>query len=205
MPVHKVNPTETASHPDNAPSGASLAEPTRAGSSPRAATIKRSFFSLLCLFHMGAVIVFNLPQHTALGDLRAPFAWYARLSWLHQEWAMFTTIPHYAELEPVLVAKYKGGEERLFGPMLPGLRPYPADLRSLYLILHTVWASGEYRPLASGYLQHACDAITRQLGQRPSSVQLRVDAQVLAPLKQVRASHKVGRPERQASKAVKCR
>ncbi|MFT3928463.1 MAG: hypothetical protein QM778_38395 [Myxococcales bacterium] len=172
---------------------------------PPAPSWKRSLITALCLFHMAAVVVFNLPQNTALGDLRAPLHWYARLSWLNQEWAMFTTIPHYVAIHPVLVAKYNDSGEAVYGPILPGLKPYPNDLRSVYLILHTLWASGEYRALAEGYLRNACAVIARQSGKKPHSVRLHVDAQVLAPLAQVRATRSLGRPQQQSSKAFRCR
>lgn len=180
----------------------SQSAPARAAS---ASPLKRSLVSAFCLFHMSAVVAFNLPQNTALGDLRAPFDWYARLSWLNQEWGMFTTIPHYVALHPVLVAKDQDAQESAYGPMLPGLTEYPGDLRAVYLVLHTLWAAGEYRPLAHGYLRNACAAIARRTGKRPDSVTLRVDAQVLTPLRQVRATRDIGRPERQSSRTFKCR
>ena len=199
--MHKVNSTETTSGPDNLGRSNAYDAPH----AHRTSALKRSLITAFCLFHMGAVVVFNLPQNTALGDLRAPLAWYAGISWINQEWGMFTTIPHYAELRPVLVAKYSDAVDTTHGPMLPGLAAYPEDLRSLYLVLHTLWPTGEYLGLAHGYLQNTCDAIARQTGKRPTSVALRVDAKVLSPLDRVRRSRAVGRPERQWSGAAQCR
>ncbi len=181
--------------------GSEACPPKDFWSSPR----RRSLITLFCLFHMGMVVVFNLPQNTGLGNLRAQFAWYGRLSWLHQEWGMFTTIPHYAALSPVLVAKYDDGHESTHGPLLPGLAPYSGDLRALYLVLHTLWPAGEYAPLAHGYLNRACTAIAAQVGEKPASVMLRVDAQVLTSLTRVRVSGRPARAARQSSKALKCR
>jgi hypothetical protein len=166
--------------------------------------LKQSAVTLFCLYHMGAVLAFNLP-HTGLGDLRAPFAWYAHLAWPNQQWSMFTTIPHYARLQPQLVARQANGQERSYGPMLPGLGAYSGDLRAVYLVLHTLWPGQDQGGLAQGYLRKACAAIQQHTGERPQAVTLKVEALELTPLAQVRASQRIGRARSFSSKTVPCR
>ena len=94
----------------------------------RGATARRIARAVACaffVFHLVAITLANVPRTTALGTgLHAPFARYTWFAGLWQTWDMFTTIPHWADIDVFLTARNAEGREVLHGPMLPGLERY---------------------------------------------------------------------------------
>src|SRR5262245_38977561 len=96
-------------------------------------TARRVLRAALCgalLFHLTAITVANLPANTAFGPgVYRPFAWYLTPTGLWQTWDMFTTIPHFLNLDGWLVAVEEGGGMTRYGPLLPGLKPFVQSTR----------------------------------------------------------------------------
>jgi hypothetical protein len=160
---------------------------------PTSDAVKRVRVGLLgafCVYHMAASLFANMPTSTAFGEeLRAPFERYIDYTGLKQSWTMFDTIPYFRSIHPVLVARYPSGREQEFGAMLPGLTPYRPRTRLAALFVRFTWPSGDTGWFARGYLERACTAVWRSGGpgaERPSSMGLRLDAQRLVPLAEVR-------------------
>ena len=173
---------------------------------PTSDVLKRVRVGLLgafCVYHMAASLFANMPPSTAFGDeLRAPFEQYIAHTGLRQNWTMFDTIPDLRSMHPVLVAHYPSGREAEFGAMLPGLTPYRHWTRLEALFLRFTWPSGDIEWFARGYLQRACAAVTRLTepgAERPSTITLRLDAQRLRPLPEVRQSGSMSSPSRDFS------
>jgi hypothetical protein len=158
-----------------------------------------------CLYHMAAVVAFNLPAGTAHGMLRRPFAWYNWVAWVNQSWGMFTTAPSYAALDPALVARFADGSSQRFGPMLPELSPFPGGVRATYLVVRTLYPQGYYTQQIASYLGAACQAIAERTRQRPLSVQLEVNVTRLNSLRVVRETRQLGRPAVESSEVHTCR
>lgn len=156
--------------------------------------LMRMLICAACLYHMAAMVSANLPFGTAFGNqLRRPFQYYVGYVGLWQNWVMFHTIPHFRSIRPVLVAQYPGGSKSEHGPMLPGLTPYDHRTRLGSLFFRYVWPTSDINPYAESYLRKACTEIAQKTGNKPSSVTLRMDSQRLAPLADVKKTHKPGK------------
>jgi hypothetical protein len=173
---------------------------------PTSDVVKRVRVGLLgafCVYHMAASLFANMPTSTAFGDeLRAPFEHYIAYTGLKQSWTMFDTIPYFRSMHPVLVAHYPSGREAELGAMLPGLTPYRHRTRLAALFVRFTWPGGDIEWFARGYLQRACAAaarLTEPGAERPSTIGLRLDAQRLRPLPEVRRSGSMSSPARDFS------
>ncbi|HLK37740.1 MAG TPA: hypothetical protein VKU41_13360 [Polyangiaceae bacterium] len=162
----------------------------------------RVLLGTFCLYHMGASLLSNMPSTTAFGgELRAPFEAYIFHAGLWQSWTMFTTIPYFRSIHPVLLAHAPGGAETEYGAILPGLEGYRQRTRLTGLFLRYTFPAPDMAGFARGYVHDACDAIEAASGVRPAFVGLRLDSEHLVPLDRVRTSGQTSVPGRELSAA----
>jgi hypothetical protein len=154
---------------------------------------------LLCaylVFHLGAVTVVNLPRTTALGDVaHRPFDLYVATAGLWQGWDMFTTIPHFLDLDGTLIVVDAQGAEHRLGPLLPGLAPYEKLQRVNGTFIRLAFSSNEYPGYSNRYLAAVCRAVTAQTGAVPASVGFELHVMELRSLASVRADGRIAEPK----------
>lgn len=160
----------------------------------------------LLLYHLLATTVYNLPKTTSLGDglhrLTEP---YAKFFGLWQEWDMFSTIPWFHELDATLLVVDEAGAASEHPPVLPGLTPAPNNLRFTAAWIRLAGPSGTSHQHGQRYFQNACHAAEAALGRRVRSVQLRLEAQRLRSLSQIRRDGIIAKPETHTSRRYTCK
>jgi hypothetical protein len=167
-----------------------------------------SIRGLACVFftyHLAATTLTNLGTSTALK--RRAEGWirpYIQHLALWQEWDMFTTIPYYAELTGNVVATFPDRRVQEFPPILPGLEPAPASLKVTSLLSRIMWSKNSFESNVSRWERAMCRAIAEEVGERPSTVHLRLYTQRLNPLAQVRSTGKIAHPEQFNSRPAPC-
>jgi len=134
----------------------------------------------------------NVSRSTALGTVfHRPFELYEGLFRLDQTWDMFTTIPHFRDMDGTLVAIDEAGAETRYGPMLPGLTPYRKDPRMHSMFLRLAFAGQVYPEYSTRYLAAVCRAIAAKTGSSPQKVAFDLHTEQLRPLDRVRADARV--------------
>lgn len=167
-----------------------------------------SIRGLACVFftyHLAATTLTNLGTSTALK--RRAEGWirpYIHHLALWQEWDMFTTIPYYAELTGNVVATFPDRRVQEFPPLLPGLEPAPASLKVTSLLSRIMWSKNSFESNVSRWERAICSAIAEEVGERPSTVHLRLYTQRLNTLGQVRSTGKIAHPEQFNSRPAPC-
>lgn len=151
--------------------------------------------ALLCVglvYHLAAITVANVPSASDLDRaLHAPFDAYTTLAGLSQTWDMFTTIPHYLDLEAELRARHADGREMGHGPMLPGLGLQRKTLRIHGFFLRLVLATPFNDSYRRRYFDAACHEVERRLGARPQSVALTLTGLRIRPLQAIRRDRRI--------------
>jgi hypothetical protein len=148
--------------------------------------IRAALCAYFC-FHLAAITIANLPPTTAFGPgLHAPFAWYVNLAGLWQAWDMFTTIPHYLDVNGTLIVTDAQGHERQVGPILPGLTPFGTEARIRGTFMRLAFSNDDYPGYAPRYLAAVCRAIKETTGSPPASVAFELRTQQLRRLSDVR-------------------
>jgi hypothetical protein len=156
----------------------------------------RAALCVACLFHLAAVTTSNLPRTTALGSsVHAPFDWYVGTFGLWQSWDMFTTIPHFLDLEGVLLATDSSGKETRYGPLLPGLAPYARSHRVQGTFMRMAFSDDAYSYFSKRYLAAICRAITSRTGSPPAKVSFELRALELRSLDAVRKDGRIAEPK----------
>lgn len=164
-----------------------------------ASPVRRAARAVLCgafLFHLAAVASSNLPRTTALGtSVHAPFDWYVGTFGLWQTWDMFTTIPHFLDLEGSLLAVDASGKEVRYGPLLPGLASYAHAHRIQGTFMRMAFSDDAYPEYSRRYLAAICRAVTNRTGAPPAKVAFELRALELRPLDDVRKDGRIADPK----------
>lgn len=127
--------------------------------------------------------------------MHAPFDWYVGTFGLWQSWDMFTTIPHFLDLEGALLAVDDDGKETPYGPLLPGLAPYPRAHRIQGTFMRMAFANDAYPEYSRRYLAAVCRAIKDKAGTLPTRVAFELRAMELRPLDDVRKDGRIAQPK----------
>ena len=159
----------------------------------------------MLLYHLGAITFANLHRSTVLGSgLHTWFSPYTSYLGLWQDWAMFTTIPYYASLTPVLEVETARGGKVDLGPMLPHLEAAPDSLRLTSLFGRLVWSRSSYAEHRQRYERTACLSVEKSTGTTPLSIRVRLEGQRLQRLDAVRSTGVSSYPQQPSSPAFRC-
>jgi hypothetical protein len=163
---------------------------------PLARRSLRAGFCGLVLFHLAAITVANLPANTAFGpDVYRPFAWYLTPTGLWQTWDMFTTIPHFLNLDGSLVAVDEGGAVTRYGPLLPGLTPFVQSTRIQGTFMRLAFSSDSYPSYTKRYLEAVCPALIERRHGAPTKVGFELRADELRALDDVKKDGRIAQPK----------
>jgi hypothetical protein len=150
---------------------------------------------LALVFHLAAITAANLPASTALGSgLYAPFAWYLTPTGLWQTWDMFTTIPHFLELDGSLVAIDEQGVAKRYGPLLPGFTPFVESTRIQGSFMRLAFSNDIYPTYSTRYRGAVCRALLAQRNGAPTQVGFELRALELRALTDIRKDGRIGQP-----------
>lgn len=148
------------------------------------------------LFHLTAITASNLPASTALGTgIHRPFAWYLTPTGLWQTWDMFTTIPHFLDLDGHLVVVDEKGGVTHRGPLLPGLAPFLKTVRIQGTFMRLAFSSDTYGNYAQRYRAAICQSLLAARNGAPTSVGFELVAQELRPLQDIRRDGRIAQPK----------
>jgi hypothetical protein len=160
---------------------------------------RRSFRFAVCtalLFHLAAITVANLPATTALGtSIYAPFSWYLTPTGLWQTWDMFTTIPHFRDLDGALVAFDDKGKETRYGPLLPGFAPFVRSTRIQGSFMRLAFSSESYPAYSTRYLAAVCRALLSERRGAATKVGFELKADELRPMTDIQKDGRISQPK----------
>jgi hypothetical protein len=152
----------------------------------------RLLASAALLFHLAAITVANVSRDTALGSgFHRPFDLYTATFRLDQTWDMFTTIPHFYDMDGTVVVIDEAGRETHYGPMLPGLLPYRKDPRIHSMFMRLAFMADAYPSFSQRYLAVLCRAIAQKTGVTPHQVAFDLHTRQLRRLSDVRVDGRV--------------
>ncbi len=118
---------------------------------------------------------------------------------------MFSTIPWFHKLDATLLVLDETGATSEHPPVLPGLKPAPDSLRFAAAWVRLAGPSGTAHQHGRNYFQNACSAAQATLGRRVRSVKLRLEAQRLRSLSQIRRDGVIAKPETHTSRPYTCK
>lgn len=143
-------------------------------------------------FHLAAITVSNMPANTVFGaGLYGPFAWYLTPTGLWQTWDMFTTIPHFFDLDGRLVVVDENGGVTRRGPLLPGFAPFLKTVRIQGTFMRLAFSNDVYDAFSRRYRAAICRALLTERNGAPTSVGFELVAQELRPLADIRKDGRI--------------
>jgi hypothetical protein len=159
---------------------------------PTVRRTRRALLCLACVFHLAAITVANLPANTAFGaGIYRPFAWYLSPTGLWQTWDMFTTIPHFLDLDGSLVGVDESGTVTRYGPLLPGLTPFVQSTRIQGTFMRLAFSTESYPTYAKRYLTAVCHALLERRHGAPTQVGFELRADELRALGDVQKDGRI--------------
>ncbi len=148
------------------------------------------------VFHLAAITIANLPATTALGgSIYRPFAWYLTPTGLWQTWDMFTTIPHFLDLDGALVVVDESGSITRRGPLLPGFASFAKTVRIQGTFMRLAFSSDSYTSYTKRYRAAICRALLAERRGAPTQVGFELLAQELRPLADIRKDGRISQPK----------
>jgi hypothetical protein len=159
---------------------------------PIAQRLLRAAVCAALVFHIAAITVANLPANTVYGaGIYRPFAWYLTPTGLWQTWDMFTTIPHFFDLDGRLVVADEHGTVTRRGPLLPDFAPFVKTVRIQGTFMRLVFSNDTYGSYATRYRAAVCRALLAERKGAPTSVGFELVAQELRPLEDIRKDGRI--------------
>jgi len=159
---------------------------------PAARRALRVAFCGALVFHLAAITISNLPANTAFGSgIYRPFAWYLTPTGLWQTWDMFTTIPHFLNLDGFLVVVDEHGGQTRVGPLLPGLTPFVQTTRVQGTFMRLAFSNESYAGYSKRYLGAVCRAVLERRHGAPTQVGFELRADELRPLEDVQKDGRI--------------
>lgn len=144
------------------------------------------------VFHLAAVTFSNIPATTALGaGIHRPFAWYLGPTGLWQTWDMFTTIPHFFDLDGRLVVVDENGKESRRGPLLPGFARFMRTVRIQGTFMRLAFSSDLYDSYTNRYRSAVCRALLAERHGAQTSVGFELLAQELRSVDDIRKDGRI--------------
>jgi len=161
-----------------------------------AGRVARGAVCAALVFHLAAITVSNLPANTAFGPgIYVPFAWYLTPTGLWQTWDMFTTIPHFFDLDGRLVVVDEHGDVTRRGPLLPGFTRFLKTVRIQGTFMRLAFSSDSYQSYTRRYRAAVCRALLAERHGAPTSVGFELVAQELRPLADIRKDARIAQPK----------
>jgi len=160
---------------------------------------RRGYRIAICtalLFHLAAITIANLPATTGLGaGINGPFAWYLTPTGLWQTWDMFTTIPHFKDLDGALVAVDESGNVTRYGPLLPGFAPFVSSTRIQGSFMRLAFSSDTYPAYSKRYLAAVCRALLAERRGTATKVGFELKAEELRSLADIQKDGRISQPK----------
>jgi hypothetical protein len=148
------------------------------------------------VFHLAAITTSNLPANTPLGNaIYRPFSWYLSPTGLWQTWDMFTTIPHFFDLNGALVAIDDHGRTTRRGPLLPGFRPLVRTVRIQGTFMRLAFSADSYSSYTKRYRAAVCRALDAEHPGQTIQVGFELVAQELRSLDDIRKDGHIAQPK----------
>jgi hypothetical protein len=143
------------------------------------------------LFHLAAITIGNVPRTTALGaGIHRPFGAYLRVTGLAQRWDMFSTIPHFLDIQGSLVARDERRKETRYGPLFTDPET-PLTLRTQAMLVRLTYSRVEYQEALRRYLRAACRKVASRTGETPRGVGLELRTLRIRRLADIRKDQRI--------------
>jgi hypothetical protein len=147
-------------------------------------------------FHLAAITVANLPANSPLGGaIYAPFAWYLTPTGLWQTWDMFTTIPHFLDLDGALVVADEAGHVTRRGPLLPHFTPFARTVRIQGTFMRLAFSADSYTSYTKRYRAAVCRALVAEGRSATTQVGFELYAKELRSLDDIRKDGRIAQPK----------
>ncbi|HEX4338078.1 MAG TPA: hypothetical protein VH062_19345 [Polyangiaceae bacterium] len=147
-------------------------------------------------FHLAAITVSNLPANTPFGAaIYRPFAWYLTPTGLWQTWDMFTTIPHFLDLDGKLVTADENGVVSRRGPLLPGFARFARTVRVQGTFMRLAFSADSYTSYTRRYRAAICRALLTERHGAPTQVGFELIAKELRSLDDIRKDGRISQPK----------
>lgn len=162
----------------------------------------RFLLSLLCTWHCFAITVPNFfsetPIQRDLGDWVSP---YLTLTFSHQRWNMFTSIPLFRDIDAKLVVRFTDGGVIELEPVIPGFTSTDHNRRFKKFLLRL---PKERSGSLDYYIQQVCREVRTARGKTPESVELIISRSRIRSLDLIRKDGVVSNVVPQSLGAITC-
>lgn len=138
-------------------------------------------FSIFLFLHCVAIVA------EGLFGLRTPLRSYLEIFQIQQKWDMFTTAPYFNGIEIAPIVRAETGEEKVFGPVLPGFLPDDGSRRYRH---YWIYAAIPSHTAHKTYIKAACNELLKTRTDK-FELYLRVTRHYINSLQHIRESREI--------------
>jgi hypothetical protein len=108
---------------------------------------------------------------------------------------MFTTIPHFRDLDGALVGVDESGTVTRYGPLLPGFAPFFPSTRIQGSFMRLAFSSESYPAYSKRYLAAVCRALLAERRGAATKVGFELKAEELRSLADIQKDGRISQPK----------